>query len=102
NLREGYSPADSEVESISDVQLQIIKEVSAYDAEIRGLEITLEELYRDRDRLRTYAKYHSALLSPVRRLPYDILLQIFKDVCAAQYKIHPPRNCLRLGLVCKR
>ncbi|SJL14508.1 uncharacterized protein ARMOST_17969 [Armillaria ostoyae] len=104
NLREGYSPADSEVESISDVQLQIIKEVSAYDAEILRLEITLEELYRDRDRLRTYAKYHSALLSPVRRLPYDILLQIFKDVqvCEEQYKIHPPGSYLRLGLVCKR
>ncbi|PBK84079.1 hypothetical protein ARMGADRAFT_944014, partial [Armillaria gallica] len=102
NLREGYPPADSEVKSISDVHRQITKEVSAYDAEIRRLQITLENLYRDRDRLRTYANHYGALLSPVRRLPYDILLQIFKDVCTDQYKIHPPRTCLRLGLVCKR
>ncbi|PBK84084.1 hypothetical protein ARMGADRAFT_618959 [Armillaria gallica] len=102
NLCEGYSPADSEVKSISDVHLQTTKEVSAYDAEIRRLQITLEKLYRDRDRLRTYANHYGALLSPVRRLPYDILLQIFKDVCTDEYKIHPPRTCLRLGLVCKR
>ncbi len=102
NLREEYSPADSEVKSISDVHRQITKEVSAYDAEIRRLEITLKKLYRGHDRLRTYANHYGALLSPVRRLPYDILLQIFKDICTDQYKIHPPRTCLRLGLVCKR
>ncbi|KAK0184188.1 hypothetical protein F5146DRAFT_897529, partial [Armillaria mellea] len=35
-------------------------------------------------------------------LPYDILLQIFQDVCADQHRIDPLRTCLRLGLVCKR
>ncbi|KAK0199585.1 hypothetical protein DFS33DRAFT_1363403 [Desarmillaria ectypa] len=101
-LREGYSLAESEVESISGVHSQIVKEVSAYYAEIRRLLRTLEKLHRDYDRLSIYAEHYGALLSPVRRLPYDILLQIFKDVCAEPYNIHPPRNSLILGLVCKR
>ncbi|KAK0442710.1 uncharacterized protein EV420DRAFT_1074475 [Desarmillaria tabescens] len=100
-LHEGYSPAESELKSISGVHSQIVKEVVAYDVEILRLLQTLENLHRDRDRLRTYADHYGTLISPVRRLPYDVLLQIFREVCRKQYNIHAPQMSLRLGLVCK-
>ncbi|KAK0434478.1 hypothetical protein EV421DRAFT_1909375 [Armillaria borealis] len=101
-LRDGRSPLDSEICSISSVRSQVAKEIDAYNTEILQLWQTLLKLQRDRDRLKVYAEHFDALLSPIRRLPYDILLQIFERVCTETFYIRPPVITLRLGLVCKR
>ncbi|KAK0474705.1 hypothetical protein EDD18DRAFT_1056547, partial [Armillaria luteobubalina] len=72
--------------------------------EVARIELTLKQLRIGIDRVQSYALAYGALLAPVRRLPYDILLKIFEDICTVEgfRTIRPPATCLRLGLVCTR
>ncbi|SJL14511.1 uncharacterized protein ARMOST_17972 [Armillaria ostoyae] len=101
-LRDGRSPLASEICAIISVRSHVVNEIDAYNAEILQLWQSLLKLQRYRDRLRVYAEHLDALLSPVRRLPYGISLQIFDRVRKETPCIRPPVMTLRLGLVCKR
>ncbi|KAK0442727.1 uncharacterized protein EV420DRAFT_1074956 [Desarmillaria tabescens] len=101
-FRELYSPSELEILSISNLRSQIAEEIDAYDAEILRIQSISEKLNRDRDLLRSYADHYGALLAPVRRLPYDILLQIFEEACKQESDLYPSSVPFLLGLVCKR
>ncbi|PBK61779.1 hypothetical protein ARMSODRAFT_860045, partial [Armillaria solidipes] len=78
------------------------KKIDAYDAEIVQIQRNLEKMNRDRDRLKSYADHYGALLAPVRRLSYDVLLQIFEEACKQESDLCPSNIPFLLGLVCKR
>ncbi|KAK0434500.1 hypothetical protein EV421DRAFT_1840229 [Armillaria borealis] len=101
-FRKLYSPSESDILAISSVRSQMAKEIDAYDAEIVQIQRNLEELNRDRDRLKSYADHYGALLAPVRRLSYDALLQIFEEACKQESDLCPSNVLFLLGLVCKR
>ncbi|PBK84103.1 hypothetical protein ARMGADRAFT_943983, partial [Armillaria gallica] len=100
--RQLYSPPESNILAISGVRSQMANEINAYDAEILRIQGTLEKLNRDRDWLKSYADHYGALLAPVRRLSYDVLLQIFEEACRQESDLCPSNVPFLLGLVCKR
>ncbi|KAK7001320.1 hypothetical protein R3P38DRAFT_2730993, partial [Favolaschia claudopus] len=65
-----YVPSDSEIEQIQVDLASHAEELALIDARIR-------ELSEQRDKLQTYIHAHKALISPTRRLPRDILEEIF-------------------------
>ncbi|KAJ7624569.1 hypothetical protein FB45DRAFT_923710 [Roridomyces roridus] len=88
-LGTNYCPTDEEIvvmrSLLSDPSLTL--RLNALDDEIAVLQKRLDALNADRDDLVAYVESHNALLSPVRRLPLDIIQEIFV-ACL------PDRNCL--------
>ncbi|KIK69388.1 hypothetical protein GYMLUDRAFT_146264, partial [Collybiopsis luxurians FD-317 M1] len=57
------------------------RDLSCYDDEISRLENRLFLLRYRRERAKQYTMALRSLLSPIHRLPNELLLQIFRDVC---------------------
>ncbi|KAJ7167971.1 hypothetical protein C8R46DRAFT_1094602 [Mycena filopes] len=56
-------------------------DLARYDTEIDKLQQTLKRLSSERDSLQIYSHRCSSLLTPIRRIPPEVLAQIF-DLCA--------------------
>ncbi|KAJ7146922.1 hypothetical protein C8R44DRAFT_552905, partial [Mycena epipterygia] len=56
-------------------------ELARYDSEIQQLQDRLDGLRSERATLESYANGCRSVLSPVRRLPAELLVDIF-DICA--------------------
>ncbi|KAJ7464744.1 hypothetical protein B0H11DRAFT_2051044 [Mycena galericulata] len=65
-----YAPLDSEIAQIKDLLL-------APSAEIERLDHEIAKLHHKRWTLRTFVDGHRALIAPIRRLPPDIVREIF-------------------------
>ncbi|KAJ7741295.1 hypothetical protein B0H16DRAFT_1728553 [Mycena metata] len=76
-LGTNYSPTDEEVPKIKALLAEPAFRLKRLEDEIRELQKTLDELAAERDSLVGYMDSHRALLSPIRRLPLDILQEIF-------------------------
>ncbi|KAJ7733862.1 hypothetical protein DFH07DRAFT_845218 [Mycena maculata] len=70
HLNTNYSPSDSEVKWIHSHLVPHVLEVSRLESLIR-------DLSAQRERTLAYIGAHRALLSPVRRMPLDIMQEIF-------------------------
>ncbi|KAK1221098.1 hypothetical protein PQX77_016145 [Marasmius sp. AFHP31] len=82
---------------ISQFLLEAEREMDEYDAEISKLKDAILRLEEKRAGLgRSMEKCHS-LLSPVHRLPTEILTNVFSELCLCH-----PRSVLRLSSVCGR
>ncbi|KAK7001498.1 hypothetical protein R3P38DRAFT_2558913 [Favolaschia claudopus] len=67
-----YIPTDTEIG-------QIGAHLVPYEMELFQLEAQIQELSAQRDRLKSYIDSHKALISQPRRLPQDIVAEIFLD-----------------------
>ncbi|KAF7357947.1 hypothetical protein MVEN_00841300 [Mycena venus] len=76
-LGTNYCPTDDEIVEIKAVLVEPILRLKRLDEEIAQLQKTLDKLAEERDSLSTYVEGHKALISPVRRLPLDIIEEIF-------------------------
>ncbi|KAF7376929.1 F-box domain-containing protein [Mycena sanguinolenta] len=65
-----YVPTDTEIERIR-------AHLVPHDAELARLEALIRELTAQRDRVKEYIEPHRALISHPRRLPQDIIEEIF-------------------------
>lgn len=65
-----YAPLESEIAQIKELLL-------APSAEIERIDHTIAKLRHKRRKLRTSVDEHRALISPIRRLPSDIIREIF-------------------------
>ncbi|KAJ7314298.1 hypothetical protein DFH08DRAFT_1042055 [Mycena albidolilacea] len=86
-------------------------ELSRYDTKIERLQLTVARLMPDRDALATYTDGCRSVYSPIRRLPSELLPEIF-DMCAPAIQNYndpndPPEmdrlskpHLLRLAQVC--
>ncbi|KAJ6467470.1 hypothetical protein DFH09DRAFT_1381452 [Mycena vulgaris] len=76
-------PLDDECQRIRDLLVAPMQEVADITPEIIRVQAHLDQLTRRRDHLTEFIDSHLALVSPARKLPHDILREIFKlsQVC---------------------
>jgi hypothetical protein len=99
-----YVASESQAQMISDTILVAQADILRLDGEITRLNAILDGLTRKRDTLQTYTQLHTALVAPIRRLPPEVLSEIFL-CCKDENNIsHPRLNKvpLLLGGVCGR
>jgi hypothetical protein len=77
NLHTNYTPTESEILQIQQFLTESLKRLSSLDAEIDRARSILDELHREHDALSDEIEAHRALISPIRQLPLDVLVEIF-------------------------
>ncbi|KAJ8095190.1 hypothetical protein PM082_010412 [Marasmius tenuissimus] len=82
---------------ISQFLLEAEREIDEYDAEISRLKDAILRLEEKRAGLGGSMEKCRSLLSPVHRLPTEILTNVFSELCLCH-----PRSVLRLSSVCGR
>ncbi|KAF7334814.1 hypothetical protein MSAN_02368100 [Mycena sanguinolenta] len=101
-LGTNYCPTDADIIEIQSLLVEPLSRLRQIHSRIADLQKTIDELAEERAALSTYVDSHEALLSSVRRIPLDILQEIF----VACLPTH--RNCIMnareppvlLGRVC--
>ncbi|KAJ7037446.1 hypothetical protein C8F04DRAFT_1092504 [Mycena alexandri] len=76
-LGTNYCPSDEEVLEIQRLLVQPLSRLKGIDDKISELQKAIDELAEERDSVSTYVEAHEALLSPLRRLPLDIIQEMF-------------------------
>ncbi|KAJ7234000.1 hypothetical protein C8J57DRAFT_1381455 [Mycena rebaudengoi] len=87
-LGTNYCPRDDEVLEISRILLEPSLRLKRLDEEISTVRMTLDKLATERDELGNYVDGYRALISPARRLPHDLVQEIF-IACLPSH-----RNCV--------
>ncbi|KAJ6472797.1 hypothetical protein DFH09DRAFT_1475082 [Mycena vulgaris] len=87
-LGTNYCPSDEEAIAIQTLLVEPTRRLQCLDDEITDLQKAVEKLRDERDKLGAYVDAHMALISPVRRLPLDIIQEIFIACLPAH------RNCV--------
>ncbi|KAJ7803476.1 hypothetical protein B0H14DRAFT_3154402 [Mycena olivaceomarginata] len=87
-LGTNYCPEDKEVLEIQTLLVKPALRLKNLDNEIAELQKAIEKLMEERNGLGAYVDAHKALISPVRRLPLDIIAEIFVACLPAH------RNCV--------
>jgi hypothetical protein len=82
-------PSDAECQRIHDLLSDPRRQCADLTEQIARLQKSLNDLTRDRNELQSFIDAHLALVSPARRLPDDVIREIF--VAALQV---PSRNCV--------
>ncbi|EDR04257.1 uncharacterized protein LACBIDRAFT_304790 [Laccaria bicolor S238N-H82] len=77
NLHTNYTPTESEIPQIKEFLTDPLKRLSSLDAEIERVQSILDELRHERCALSDEIEAHRALISPIRRIPFDVLGEIF-------------------------
>ncbi|KAF7373718.1 hypothetical protein MSAN_00582800 [Mycena sanguinolenta] len=76
-LGTNYCPTDQEVLEIRSLLVEPTLRIKSLDDEIADLQRSIDRLVEERKGLQSYAEAHRALISPFRRLPLDIIQEIF-------------------------
>ncbi|KAK6996992.1 hypothetical protein R3P38DRAFT_3069123 [Favolaschia claudopus] len=102
-LGTNYCPTDAEVRNIEALLVRPTQLLQRLGDEISKLQTVLNKLVDERDALQAHVDAHKALISPVRRLPLDIIQEVFLACLPAN------RDCvmsaseapLLLGRICR-
>jgi hypothetical protein len=70
-------PSDEEIQQIRPIVAKGDNDLSHLDAKIALIEATIDALHAQREEIQEHVDAHRALLSPIRRLPEDIMEEIF-------------------------
>ncbi|KAJ7106998.1 hypothetical protein C8R44DRAFT_555725, partial [Mycena epipterygia] len=84
HLYTNFAPSDDECRRIRDLLVAPMKNLRDTKEEISRLRDALKQLIRKRDGLTELIDCHLALVSPARRLPQDILQEIFTACLPSQ------------------
>ncbi|KAJ6594621.1 hypothetical protein B0H19DRAFT_1056875 [Mycena capillaripes] len=76
-LGTNYCPKDEEMIDIKALLVEPTLRLKRLDGEIADLQKAIGKLAAERDELGAFVESHKALISPVRRLPLDIIQEIF-------------------------
>ncbi|KAF7357956.1 hypothetical protein MVEN_00842200 [Mycena venus] len=87
-LGTNYCPRDDELPQIHALLIEPSQRLKNLDDEIAVMRKALDKLSEERDALSAYVEGHRALMAPIRRLPLDILEEIFV-ACLPSH-----RNCV--------
>ncbi|KAJ7140950.1 hypothetical protein C8R44DRAFT_846890 [Mycena epipterygia] len=90
-LGTNYCPEDEEITEIKAFLEPVIR-LQCLDDEIADLQKTINKLAKERASIGAYVEAHKALISPVRRLPLDLIQEIFV-ACLLTH-----RNCVMSAL----
>ncbi|KAJ7845406.1 hypothetical protein B0H14DRAFT_2511020 [Mycena olivaceomarginata] len=101
-LNTNYIPSDSEVVEIHTLLMDPADELARVEARIEKMEIALSQLKELRASLKTPMDAHLALISPLRRIPQDVLLAIFSCLPSEHNALIDPAEApLLLGRICR-
>ncbi|KAJ7502650.1 hypothetical protein B0H11DRAFT_1673899, partial [Mycena galericulata] len=87
-LGTNYCPKDEEIAEITALLVEPSLRLNSLNDEIADLQRAIEKLGEHRDSLAAYIEAHTALISPLRRMPPDIIQEIFM-ACLPTH-----RNCV--------
>ncbi|KAJ6490235.1 hypothetical protein C8R47DRAFT_1123877 [Mycena vitilis] len=76
-LGTNYCPTDQELLEIQALLVEPLLRMKHLDGEIANLQKAIDKFAQERDGVGAFVKAHQALISPVRRLPLDIIQEIF-------------------------
>ncbi|KAJ7034768.1 hypothetical protein C8F04DRAFT_1101067 [Mycena alexandri] len=76
-LGTNYCPQDNEVLEIQCLIQEPLARLKRLDDQIAELQKSIDELTKEHDTIGDYVQAHRALLTPIRRIPLDILQEIF-------------------------
>ncbi|KAJ7860345.1 hypothetical protein B0H13DRAFT_2073998 [Mycena leptocephala] len=76
-LGTNYCPTDKEVLDIKTILVEPTLRLKGLDDEIANLRRAIDKLREQRDSIAAYVEGHQALISPARRLPLDVIQEIF-------------------------
>ncbi|KAF8133055.1 hypothetical protein K438DRAFT_1884520, partial [Mycena galopus ATCC 62051] len=76
-LGTNYCPPDEEVLEIQSLLAEPLSRLQTLDNRIAELQKAIDELAEERATVQAYVDAHKALISPIRRLPLDMLQEIF-------------------------
>ncbi|KIM44128.1 hypothetical protein M413DRAFT_443171 [Hebeloma cylindrosporum] len=101
-LNTNYVPGDTEIAEIKQYVSSVHHKLTQYDARIAELEAALQEITKKRTELHTIVSAHEALISPLRRLPPEILQLIFVWCLPQNHNsvMHASEAPVLLGRVC--
>ncbi|EDR15535.1 uncharacterized protein LACBIDRAFT_302020 [Laccaria bicolor S238N-H82] len=101
-LYTNYTPSASEVLDIKDFLTEPLARLSTLDAEIQQLSLTMFVLNHQRHALSKEIEAHRALISPFRRLPLEIMAEIFSHCLPTDHNavMSVKEAPLLLGRVC--
>ncbi|KAJ7133626.1 hypothetical protein C8R44DRAFT_870992 [Mycena epipterygia] len=101
-LKTNYVPSDEEIEEIHTLLVEPLDRLARFDTQIDELQAVLDQLKAKRQLLKEEIDDHRALSSPMRRLPGDILQEIFISCLPTTHNavIHPREAPMLLGRVC--
>ncbi|KAJ6530266.1 hypothetical protein B0H19DRAFT_904173, partial [Mycena capillaripes] len=95
HLNTNYAPTDAEIDRIR-------AHLAPHEAELARLEALIRDLTAQRDRVKDHVDSHRALISHPRRLPQDLIEQIFL-ACLPTHRnavMSPAEAPLLLGHIC--
>ncbi|KAJ7464684.1 hypothetical protein B0H11DRAFT_1814937, partial [Mycena galericulata] len=101
-LNINYVPSDVEIGEIRAFMMEHTDGLNRLDAQIDEMETRMAELRAERKSLKDFIDAHRALTSPIRRLPQDILLEIFASCLPTQCGslVNTSEAPLVLGHIC--
>ncbi|KAF9523299.1 hypothetical protein CPB83DRAFT_863028 [Crepidotus variabilis] len=101
-LYTNYIPSIPQITEIKQYVAEVRQKISLFDDRAAELEAALQELYTKRSQLSEIATAHAALISPVRRLPPEILQLIFVFCLSSTRNavMHASEAPVLLGRVC--
>lgn len=102
-LRTNIFPSFAEAVAIRGTLLAVHSDISQLDHEIARLQTTLQRISVKREAFHKFASEHESFLSPIRRLPPELLAEVFMNRLPAE--LSPTRdendNIMVLSHVCK-
>ncbi|KAJ7271017.1 hypothetical protein C8J57DRAFT_1320454 [Mycena rebaudengoi] len=99
-LRSNDVPLDSEALVIRSIVLDGEDRMRALDAHILHLQVTLAQLSQRRNETVEHLRVHRAILSPIRRVPTELVCAIFA-LASAQNRVKWGTPPWRLGFICR-
>lgn len=110
-LRSNDAPLESELPVICDIISDAQDRIAALDAQIRQLQATIPQLIQRRDETIEHVRQHRMVLASVRRVPQELICEIFAlsvahdRAIAIEERLERGRMYLthpwRLGLICR-
>ncbi|KAJ6584003.1 hypothetical protein DFH09DRAFT_1144012 [Mycena vulgaris] len=102
-LRTNYVPSDNEIQEIRALLLESLDELARLDTQIDEAQAFLHQLRVKRQSLKAEIDAHTALTLLVRRLPEDILQEIFLSCLPSNGNAvaNAPEAPLLLGFICR-
>ncbi|KAF5346420.1 hypothetical protein D9758_012745 [Tetrapyrgos nigripes] len=80
-IRSGHVPESSEYDMICQLIKEGDEDVERYQKEIHALRSTTAKIERDKQALETYLLDLRCMISPIRRVPTEVMTEILRQVC---------------------
>ncbi|KAF5346421.1 hypothetical protein D9758_012742 [Tetrapyrgos nigripes] len=80
-IRSGHVPQSSEYDMITQFIKEGDEDVERYQKEISALQSTAAKIERDKKALETYLLDLRCMISPIRRVPMEVMTEILRQVC---------------------